>query len=192
MITIGITGGIGSGKSTVCHLFSAMNFPVYIADIESRRLTETDSRIRKGLIALFGEELFKNNVLNKKMLADEIFNNPEKLALVNGIIHPIVTQDLEKWKQKHINSPIAVLETAILFETGLNKKVDKSIVVISPIDLRIKRIIERDHIAESDVRKRIANQMSDEEKTALADYVIYNDEKRSIIQQVNEIVNKLT
>lgn len=190
MITIGITGGIGSGKSVICKLLNSMGYPVYYADAESKRLTNTHPKIKKDLIALFGEKIFTDNQINKKMLAERIFNNSETLIKVNNIIHPIVKEDVEKWVKKQ-KSPLCIVEAAILFESGLYQELDKKILVTAPIDIRIKRVKLRDKLTEEEIKSRINNQMSDEDKIKLADYVIVNDEKTAVIPQVNRIIQKL-
>lgn len=190
MITIGITGGIGSGKTIVSKVLTAFGYPIYVADDESKRLTDTNPLIKEGLIKLFGKEMFADGLLNKKMLAAEIFNHKEKLQAVNNLIHPVVMEDFAEWKKKQ-SSPVVFIETAILFETPFHTLVDKKITVTSPLVLRMKRLLQRDNASEQEIKNRISNQMSDEEKIKRSDFVIVNDEKTAVLPQIQEILSKL-
>ncbi len=191
MIKLGITGGIGSGKSTVSQIFSISGVPVYIADIESKRLVATSPTIRKRLINLFGEELYSGGVLNKPLLASHIFNDKKKLEIVNAIIHPEVERDFIEWVKKHAQCNIVAHEAAILFESGFNKMMDKVLMVYTPLDIRIERTMLRDNLPKEKVMERIQNQMSDEEKAKLSDFVIVNDNTKSLIEQVTNIIQEL-
>lgn len=191
MIKLGITGGIGSGKSTVSELFTLLGIPVYIADKESKRLTETSVVIKEQLIALFGEELYQDGVLNKALLASYIFNDTEKLEKVNKIIHPVVGNDFNKWVELNKTSKIVAQEAAILFESGFDKLVDKVIVVYTPLEMRIERTMKRDGVSREKVLERIQNQMSDEKKVELSDFVIVNDGTLSLIEQVLDVIKEL-
>ncbi|NDV78510.1 dephospho-CoA kinase [Dysgonomonas sp. 511] len=191
MITIGITGGIGSGKSTVSQLFELLGIPVYIADRESKRLVATSPVIKEKLIAMFGEELFDGGVLDKALLATHIFNDKEKLAAVNAIIHPEVKNDFINWASSQAHFPVVAQEAAILFESGFDKLMDKVVMVYTPLDMRIERVMARDNIPREKVLERIQNQMPDEQKAELSDFVIVNDNKLSLIAQVQTIVDKL-
>ena len=193
MIIAGITGGIGSGKSTVSMLFELNGIPVYIADTESKRLIASSSVIREKLIRLFGEELYKDGVLNKALLASHIFNDKRKLETVNAIIHPVVAEDFRTWVQSHQDKGFDIVahEAAILFESGFDKLVDKTIMVYTPLEMRIERTIARDNTSRKKVLERIQNQMPDEEKVELSDFVIVNDGTQSLIEQVSVIIQKL-
>ncbi|WP_108822358.1 dephospho-CoA kinase [Dysgonomonas sp. Marseille-P4361] len=191
MIKLGITGGIGSGKSTVSELFTLLDIPVYIADKESKRLTETSVVIKEQLIALFGEDLYQDGILNKALLASYIFSDKEKLEKVNRIIHPVVGNDFNEWIELNKTSEIVAQEAAILFESGFDKLVDKVVVVYTPLEMRISRTMQRDGVSREKVLERIENQMSDEKKVELSDFVIVNDGMLSLIEQVLEIINKL-
>ena len=191
MIKLGITGGIGSGKSTVSQIFSISGVPVYIADIESKRLVATSPTIRKKLINLFGEELYSGGVLNKPLLASHIFNDKKKLEIVNAIIHPEVERDFIEWVKKHAQCDIVAHEAAILFESGFNRMMDKVLMVYTPLDIRIERTMLRDNLTKEKVMERIQNQMSDEEKAKLSDFVIVNDNTKSLIEQVTNIIQEL-
>ncbi len=191
MIKLGITGGIGSGKSTVSQIFSLSGVPVYIADVESKRLVATSPTIREKLINLFGEELYSGGVLNKPLLASHIFNDKKKLEIVNAIIHPEVERDFIEWVKKHAQCDIVAHEAAILFESGFNRMMDKVLMVYTPLDIRIERTMLRDNLPKEKVMERIQNQMSDEEKAKLSDFVIVNDNTKSLIEQVTNIIQEL-
>lgn len=191
MIKLGITGGIGSGKSTVSEIFSICGIPVYIADIESKKLVVSSPVIQQKLTQLFGEELYTGGTLNKALLASHIFNDKNKLEAVNAIIHPEVGNDFNNWIKKHIEYPIVAHEAAILFESGFDKMMDKVVMVYTPLEIRIQRTMLRDNISREKVLERIQNQMPDEEKAKLSDYVIVNDNTISLIGQVTSIIKQL-
>ncbi len=191
MIKLGITGGIGSGKSTVSDIFKLIGIPVYIADIESKRLTATSSIIKTKLIELFGEHLYDGDTLNKQLLASYIFNDKEKLAAVNSIIHPEVFKHFSEWVELHHKKSIIAAESAILYESGMDRFIDRIVMVYTPIEERISRVMKRDNISRDKVLERISSQIPDEEKAKHADFVIYNDETRSLIQQCQAIIDKV-
>lgn len=191
MIRLGITGGIGSGKSTVSEIFSLCGVPVYIADIESKKLVATSPIIREKLIEMFGKELYDNNILNKTLLASYIFNDKNKLNVVNAIIHPEVEKDFRKWVVAHSQYDIIAHEAAILFESGFDKLVDKVVTVYTPLDIRIERTIKRDNTSHEKVLERIQNQLADEDKVKLSDFVIVNNESQSLIEQVLDVIKQL-
>ena len=191
MIKLGITGGIGSGKSTVSEIFSLCNVPVYIADIESKRLVATSPVIKEKLINIYGEELFEGGVLNKVLLASHIFNDKAKLEQVNAIIHPEVEKDFKQWAVNHSHYPVIAHEAAILFESGFNKLMDKIVMVYTPLEIRLERTIIRDNTTREKVLERIQNQMPDEEKAKLSDFVIVNDGAHSLIDQVLSILKQV-
>lgn len=191
-MVLGITGGIGSGKSTVSELFRLLGVPVYIADVESKRLVASSPIIREKLIKLFGKELYKENVLNKALLASHIFNDKNKLDLVNSIIHPEVEKDFGEWVARNEQCAVVAQEAAILFESGFDRLMDKIVTVYTPMEDRIKRVMKRDGIASQLVLERIKNQMPDEEKVKLSDYVVVNDGTLSLIQQVQDILHYIT
>ena len=188
---IGITGGIGSGKSTVCRIFRELGVPVYDSDLEAKKLTATHPEIRKQLIAKFGTEVyFDDHSLNKKYLAEIIFTKKEDLTFVNGVIHPIVNQNFNDWVERHRAYPYLLKEAAILFESGAYKQMDEVIMVFSPIDLRIKRVVQRDGVEKKTVLERIENQMSEEEKMKKSDEIVYNDDKNMLIPQILRLHKK--
>ena len=170
-IKIGITGGIGSGKSLVSRLLEVMGIPVYISDIESKRLTNSDALIRRELIALLGEEVYAGDELNKPLLASYIFGDPEHIRTVNSIIHPRVRDD---------------------FEAGFAGEVDAVVLVYAPEELRIMRAMQRDTAPRELIERRVRSQMSDEEKRTQADFVIVNDGKTPLIPQVLEVITSLS
>lgn len=188
-IKIGLTGGIGSGKSVVSHLLKTMGIPVYIADDESKRITSTDSLIKQQLINLLGQGVYINGVLNKNLLAAYIFSDAEHAKIVNEIIHPRVKEDFVKWVDKNSKYPVVAIESAILIEAGFTDEVDIVAMVYAPMDLRLQRLALRDSSSSKEqILKRIQSQMDDEKKKALADIIIVNDEQIPVIPQVVELV----
>ncbi|WP_291529516.1 dephospho-CoA kinase [Bacteroides sp. UBA939] len=191
-IKVGITGGIGSGKSVVSRLLGTMGIPVYISDKESKRLTVADTFIRCELIALLGEEVYVRGELNKSLLASYIFDNPEHIHTVNAIIHPRVRDDFRRWVERHASYPVVGMESAILIESGFAGEVDAVIMVYAPEELRIARAIQRDKSSRELVERRIRSQMSDEEKRTHADFVIINDGESPLIPQVLKIIASIS
>ena len=192
MKIIGLTGGIGSGKSTVSRLFEIMGIPVYIADTESKRLTESSPVIREKLIERFGAGLYAERKLNKALLASLIFENDDNRNYVNSVIHPVVRMDFEQWIAQHAQFPILVIEAAILFESGFAGSVDVSVTVAAPEELRIRRVELREGWSRESILARIQSQLSEEEKIRRSGYVIYNDGERALIPQVEELVERLS
>jgi dephospho-CoA kinase len=191
-IKLGITGGIGSGKTVVSRLLEMMGVPVYLSDAESKRLTATDPHIRRELIALLGEEVYPNGELNKPLLAGYLFSDPEHARKINGIIHPRVATDFRQWAEKHKDAPLIAMESAILIEAGFADEVDRIVMVYAPMDIRIERILKRDASTKEAIAARIRNQMSDEEKRAKAHYTILNDGTQAVIPQVEDLLNTIT
>ncbi|MGO3182238.1 MAG: dephospho-CoA kinase [Aequorivita sp.] len=173
MKIIGLTGGIGSGKTTVANMFSELGVPVYIADTEAKKLTDSSEVIRRELIHLLGEEAYSEKGLNRKFVADKIFNDKELLEGVNATIHPRVAAHFRNWLSQQ-TSEYVLQEAAILFENGSYRKFDKIILVTAPKDIRIARIMKRDNATYSEIEQRMNNQWSDEKKEKLADYIIQN------------------
>lgn len=187
MIKIGITGGIGSGKSVVASLLNLHGIPVYVADTESKLLTDTSPVIKEKLTALLGDDLYTEKGLNRKLLASHIFGNPEYLRQVNAIIHPEVDRHFTAWAQSQ-KSTICAIESAILFESGFNKLVDKSLMVYAPLPLRIERAVARDNACREEIIRRIDSQLPDETKRDRSDYVIFNDDKQALLPQVERFL----
>ncbi len=180
---IGITGGIGSGKTFICQLFKALAVPVYNADDEAKKLMNTDLRIRESLIAAFGEATYKDGMLDRAFLAQQIFSDKEKLELVNGIVHPIVIQAAKDWAEQQ-KARYSLKEAALLFESGSYKDLDYTILVTAPLSVRIQRVMERDGVTEEQVMERISKQLTDEEKIKMADFIIINDGITPLLPQV--------
>lgn len=186
---VGITGGIGSGKSFICQVIEKMGFPVYYSDSESKKIIQTDPEIRLKLTALFGQEVFSNNSLNRTFLAEQIFKSDENRLKVNAIIHPKVRAHFKEWVDTQ-SSHIVFNEAAILFETGAYKNFDHVILVTAPEETRISRVMQRDNISIEEVELRISKQWSDEEKKGYTNLVIEND-GRPILSQIEAIIEKI-
>lgn len=186
MLRIGLTGGIGSGKSTVARIFSVLGIPVYDADSSAKRLMAENKNLKGKIIEHFGKESYHNGQLNTKHLAEQVFNDPEKTELLNSIVHPATITDAEEWMKKQ-KSPYLIKEAALIFESGSNKFFDKIIGVSSPLDLRIERTMKRNKITLSQVMDRINLQMDEEKKMNLCDYIIFNDEQQMLIPQVLQL-----
>ena len=189
MIVVGLTGGIGSGKTTVANLFRSHGVPVYIADDEARVLTDTSDEIKNGIIAAFGRDLYNEGQLDRKKLASIVFNAPDKLEQLNGIIHPVVRAHFESWLQKQ-NAPYVIYEAAILFETGAYENFDYTILVTADQNERIKRLLIRDGGTEEEILARMNNQWSDEQKRVYADMEIENMNPEEVKLQVWQIHKK--
>lgn len=191
MIKIGITGGIGSGKSVVATLLRLYGIPVYIADEESKRLTNSSSVIRRALVDLVGEAVYDaDGKLDKPRLANFIFGQPEHLARVNAIIHPEVNRDFLDWSERQ-EKAFCAIESAILFESGFDRIVDVKLMVLAPLEIRLERAIARDHASREALERRIKSQMADEEKASRSDYVIHNDGRQALIPQVENFIGWL-
>ncbi len=190
-LTIGITGGIGSGKSTVCQIFKILGTPVFEADLVAKTLLDSNTEIRNGLVALFGKEIYgSNNRVDRKMLANLIFNDDLVLEQVNRLVHPAVRNEFIRWSKIQDNKYI-IHEAAILFETGFYKMMDYTILVSAPEELRIERVTKRENIKPEIVRERIAKQWTDEDKRKLTTFELVNDNKKLIIPQILEIDKNL-
>lgn len=191
MIKIGITGGIGSGKSIVCEILRLHNIPVFDADKEAKRLNYTSSVIREKLISLFGENLYKNNRLNRQRLAEIIFSNTENLQKVNAIIHPELEKHFAEWVKERAAFPIVAIDAALLFEARFDRFIDKAVTVYAPENLRIQRASVRDNASGKAIVARMKNQLPEEEKIARSNVVIYNDDHHSLIAQVEKMLENL-
>ncbi|KAA8486367.1 dephospho-CoA kinase [Arcticibacter tournemirensis] len=191
MLKVGITGGIGSGKTTVCHLFELQGIPVFYADDRAKLLMNTDLVLVNSIKEAFGESVYlEDGRLNRKELARVVFNNAGLLEKLNSLVHPAVFRDFDSWSLKQ-KSPYVLKEAAILFESGSDKDCDFTILVTSPPDIRIRRVISRDKVSEEEVKKRMDKQLSDEKKIELADFIIRNDERELLIPQVINLHHKL-
>ncbi len=190
-IKIGLTGGIGSGKSVVSRLFSVMGIPVYISDDEAKRLTVCDPFVRRELIALLGQDVYHGEQLNKSLLASYVFASSTQADIVNGIIHPRVKNDFRVWVGRQIN-PFIALESAILLEAGFREEVDLLVMVYAPENVRIERAMKRDSVSKELIEQRVRSQMNDEEKRMQADFVIVNDGETPLIPQVLQLITFLS
>ncbi|WP_294081541.1 dephospho-CoA kinase [Proteiniphilum sp. UBA5384] len=192
MIKIGVTGGIGSGKSVVSDIFRLYEAPVFDADREAKKLNDISPYIREQLSQQLGSDLYAAGKLDRKKLASIIFHDNHKLSIANSIIHPELAKHFNEWCKQRQHHPIVILDAALLIEAGFYRFVDKVIAVYAPAALRIERVMQRDGSVRSDVKARIDNQLPEGEKAKYADYIIYNDNKHSLISQVSEVINSLT
>jgi dephospho-CoA kinase len=190
MKKIGLTGGIGSGKSTVAKVLQAMRYPVFYSDDSAKNLVEDHPQIREELINLLGTNVYEGGSLNKLFLAQQIFSDDSIREQVNAIIHPKVREAFQLWSQEQ-HSELVFNEAAILFESGLYKQLDATILVVAPKNLKIQRVMKRDQLTEQAVLDRMSKQWDDSEKIPLADFVIVNDEKQPLLIQIEKIVNQL-
>ena len=191
MISIAITGGIGSGKSYISHILQEYGIPIYNTDDEAKRLMVSDEGIRRDLVALLGEDVYVEGTLNKSLLASYLFADAENAARINGIVHPRVKMDFCRWLEQHSDQEIVGMECAILFEAGFDDAVDSVVMVYAPEDLRVERAMKRDHATEAQIRARIAAQLDDEEKRKRADYVIYTDGSIPLDFQLSTLITQL-
>ena len=191
-LLVGLTGGIGSGKSTVAKIFSILGIPVYYADDRAKWLMAFDEELKKQILTHFGPESYsKDGSLNRGYLAETVFSDEEKVKTINSLVHPAVKKDFEKWVGQQ-NSPYVLKEAALLFETGSYKDLDKTINVSAPLKIRVARVLMRDlHRTEMQVNDIIDKQIPDEEKNKRADYVIKNAENKLLIPQVMQIHGEL-
>lgn len=190
MLKIGLTGGIGVGKTTVAKIFESFGIPVFYSDIESKALM-FDAKIRSHVVDLFGKESYDSNQLNKKHIADQLFVDPKKRNSLEAILYPRVREEFQKWASKQ-KAPYVINESALIFEKNIASYFDKIILVKAPLDLRIKRVLERDHTTESEVKNRIALQEQTSKNEKLSDFVINNDNLTNLELICGNIHNKLT
>ncbi|MBR5853392.1 MAG: dephospho-CoA kinase [Alistipes sp.] len=191
MYKVGITGGIGSGKSTVCAILAEFGVAVYDSDSRAKRLMNESDSLRERLIERFGNEVYSAEGLNRAYLAERVFGNPEELKALNAIVHPAVMDDFDRWASEQEGSYV-VLESAILFEASLDKRVDVSVAVMAPKELRIERAMQRDGAQREQIIARMNNQISDEERVERAKYTIVNidiDNLKSDVEQLHRRLN---
>lgn len=191
MLKLGVTGGIGSGKTHVSSIISAMGYPVFNADSVARRIVEEDSKIILCIKEVFGDDIYVNDLLNRRRVAELVFSNPNLLETLNSIVHPAVKEYFNNWVLKHQSRSLVVEEAAILFESGTYKNLDKIIVVTAPLELRINRVKERDGVSREAILNRINSQFSQEELIKRGDYIIENDGVQLILPQIVVIINDL-
>ncbi|WP_293872035.1 dephospho-CoA kinase [Flavobacterium sp.] len=187
---IGLTGGIGSGKTLVANYINSLGFPIYIADNEAKDIMNNQRVVQQIAIA-FGNEVLENNSVDREKLSKIVFNNPDKLQILNAIIHPLVKKHFDNWLNRHVDFPFVFKEAAILFESGSYKYCDKIITIIAPLETRIQRVVERDKTSRENILKRIQNQWTDEQKIAKSDFVIHNISVKETYNQINQILKKL-
>ncbi len=194
VLKIGVTGGIGSGKTTVCKMFEELSIPVYYADERAKYLMQHEHFLIDEIKKNFGEDIYDNGQLNRQLLASKVFHDKEKVKLLNSLVHPAVFRDTDRWvaEQQATQTPYALKEAALLVESGSHNYLDKLIVVTAPQNVRLKRVVERDNVSSTDVMARMQNQLPEEEKVKLADFVIINDsDKEHLRQQVLKIHQQL-
>lgn len=192
MIQAGITGGIGSGKSTICQIFEVLGVPIYYADDRAKALMQEDEQLIRQVKQAFGEDIYDaQNRLHRQKLADIVFNDAEKLKTLNSIVHPAVFRDGQGWAEQQNDTSYTIKEAALMFESGSYQWVDKMIVVTAPEETRIQRIMERDNSTREQIRARMGQQMPQEEKDQKADFLISNDGNHLLLPQVLNIDTKL-
>ena len=190
MIIVGLTGGIGSGKSTILNYFRDYGYPCFESDEVGKKLLQVD--LKETVLNLFGEELYdEKGILDRKALSKKVFSNSKLLEKLNDIVHPAVNETFEKFKKKYQNFPVVVKEAAILIESGSYKSCDIIVLVKAPLDVRIKRIVDRDSVNESEVIARMNNQWKDKKKEKYADYVIENISLVETQEKVKNLIKKL-
>ncbi|MDB5209124.1 MAG: dephospho-CoA kinase [Flavisolibacter sp.] len=189
-LKIGLTGGIGSGKTTIAKIFELLNVPVYYADAASKRLYKIDKELMQKMKQHFGDDIYNKDELDRTKLASLVFNDPQKLELLNSLVHPPTIRDAVEWMNQQTTQYI-IKEAALLFESGSNAGLDYVIGVYAPQDIRIKRVMERDNATQEEVLNRMARQMDEETKMKLCDFVITNNEQELVIAQVMELDRKI-
>lgn len=191
MLKVGVTGGIGSGKTTVCKIFETLGIPVYAADERAKALMQTDQTLIRSIKEIFGDAAYQSGRLNRAFIAAQVFESKPLLAQLNSIVHPAVAQDVLRWMQQQEGKPYMIEEAALLFESGSYKHFDKIITVVAPLSDRIARLKKRDMATDEQITARMNNQMSDEEKIKLSDFIIYNDMQHRLIEQTLSIHHAL-
>jgi dephospho-CoA kinase len=192
MLKIGITGGIGSGKTTVCKLFELLSIPVFYADEVAKNIMYTDEKLKQNLIQRFSANAYDSKgQLNRRYIADIVFNDAEELKALNGLVHPAVFSAFDNWYRMQ-SGPYIIKEAALLFESESYKKCDYNILVSAPNLLKLNRVMERDHVSAHEVELRMAKQFTDEQKQKLADFMLVNDESQLLIPQVLNLHKKLS
>ena len=187
---IGLTGGIGSGKTMVANYIQSLGFPVYIADDEAKKIMDSE-KVIEDITDTFGSDILDDNTINREKLSKIVFDNPNKLQKLNAIIHPLVKKHFDSWLKNHSDSLLVFKEAAILFESGSDKYCDKIITVTAPIETRIHRVLERDNTSRDSLLKRIQNQWTDEQRIAKSDFVIHNISVKETYKQTNQILKLL-
>ena len=190
MIIVGLTGGIGSGKSTVAKMFRELKVPVYDSDEEAKKLMVSSKKVKKSILELLGKGAYKDDVLDRELIAGKVFKDPELLQQLNAIVHPAVRAHFLKWVQKKA-VPYVIQETALIFENGVQDKYDYTLLITSPKEIRLQRVMDRDGVSEQQVLERMKNQIADDEKMHLADFFIENVDLETTRQKVKDLHAKL-
>ena len=191
-LLVGVTGGIGSGKSTVCKVFQTLEINIYFADDRAKALMENDPTLSSEIKTIFGEDAYLNGKLNRREIAKKAFDDNSLLEKLNKAVHPAVRSDFEQWIEIHKEEKVLIKEAALLIEVGSYKELDKLIVVTSDHETRISRVLKRDdHRTRADIEKIIAEQLTDSEKLRFADYIVENNDGKSLIDQVSKIYDQL-
>lgn len=191
MYKVGITGGIGSGKSTVCDMLAARGVAVYIADTEAKRLMSSDEALKRDIVALFGDDAYLNGELNREFLASRVFCDKDALLRLNSVVHPAVMRDFAAWAEAQ-EGDYVVLESAILFEAGLESSVDATVAVMAPVELRLERAMCRDGASREKIEERMRNQLSDDERSERAKYAIVNIVLEDLEDDVEQLHRRLS
>ena len=189
MLKIGLTGGIGSGKTTIAKVFETLGIPVYFADDKAKYLMNNDALLKASIIQQFGIDAYKNEELDRKYLAGLVFNDKEKLALLNSLIHPITIRDANEWMNQQ-KAPYVIKEAALLFESGAAEQLEYVIGVYAPQHIRIQRVMKRDNLPVEEIMKRISRQIDEEMKMKLCNFVITNNDHHLVIPQIIELDKK--
>jgi len=190
VLRVGLTGGIGSGKSTVAQIFEVLGIPVYYADIAAKKLMNEDAELRSAITNIFGKEAYLHGILDRKYISSIVFSDPAKLKALNSLVHPATKKDGEAWMQQQ-TSPYAIHEAALIFEAKVSERLDQVIGVSSPLELRLKRAMERDKVNRDEVLKRMDQQLDEDIKMSKCDFVLINDEHQLLIPQVLDLHEKL-
>lgn len=191
MLKIGLTGGIGCGKTTIAKIFVNLGIPVFFADSEARKLMEESSDVIRSVKSSFGDASYIDNHLNRKFLANVVFSDPVKLKKLNSIVHPAVHKQFETWAVEYSDKPYLIEEAALLFETGIYKTFDYIVLVTAPVSKRIERVMSRDKVTDGEVLKRMEAQMTDEEKIINSHFLIFNDDQNLVLNQTLALHEKL-
>jgi len=186
LVKVGLTGGIGSGKTTVARIFETLGVPVYYADIAARTIMNTHASLRESIITHFGEQSYTDGLLNREYIADIVFNDKGKLDLLNSLTHPATIEDANDWMKKQ-TTPYAIKEAALLFESGSDRYLDFIIGVSAPLSLRVQRTMQRDNLSRQEVQRRMDRQMDEEQKMRRCDIVLINDDETPLLPQVLQL-----